>query len=74
MHCSGNTIAGTAGVVSLVLLACIAEGELALSGHLAGGVGRHLDPPLNVVVDHSVIVIPEDVLRRCRGGVKDTGQ
>ena len=74
MHCSGNTITWAASVVSFVLLACIAEGELALCGHLTGGVGGHLDTPLHMVVDHPVIVIPEYVLGRGGGGVKDTGK
>ena len=74
MHSCRNTVAGTARVVTLVLLAGIGEGELALGGHLAGGVGGHLHPALHVVVDHPVVVIPEDVLGRGGGGVQDTGQ
>ena len=67
-------VAGAARVVPLVPLPGVTEGQLALRGLVAGGVGLHLDPPLHVVVDHPVVVVPEDVLGRGGGGVKDTGQ
>ena len=41
---------------------------------MAGGVCLHLDASLHVVVDHPVVVVPEDVLGRAGGGVQDAGQ
>ena len=67
-------VAGAAGVVSLVPGPGVTEGQLALGGLVGGGVGLHLDPPLHVVVDHPVVVVPEDVLGRAGGGVQDAGQ
>ena len=70
----GHAVAGAAGVVALVPLAGVAEGELALGGLGGGGVGGHLDPPLHVVVDHPVVVVPEDVLRGAGRRVQHAGQ
>ena len=74
LHGGGHGVAGAAGVVPLVPLAGVAEWQFALRGLVAGGVGLHLDAPLHVVVDHPVVVVPEDVLGRAGGGVQHTSQ
>ena len=74
VNCGRHTIARTTGVVPLILLARIAECKFALSAHLTGCVGGHFHPSLHVVVDHSVIVIPEYVLGRSGCRVQDTCQ
>ena len=74
LHGGRHGVAGTAGVVPLVSLAGVTEGQLALCGLLAGGVGLHLHSSLHVVVHHPVVVVPEDVLRRAGGGVQDAGE
>ena len=74
LHGGGDAVAGAAGVVALVPLAGVAKGQLALCGLAGGGVGVHLNPPLHVVVDHPVVVIPEDVLGRAGGGVQHAGE
>lgn len=41
----------------------ICYGERASFG---GELGRHVNPPINVVVNHAVVVVPEDVKRKLR--------
>ena len=74
VNCGRHTIAGTTRVVPLVLLTGIAECKFALGAHLTGCVGGHFHSSLHMVVDHSVIVIPEYVLRRSGSGVQYTGK
>ena len=74
LHGGRHGVAGAAGVVPLVSLARVTEGQFALCRLLVGGVGLHLDSSLHVVVDHPVVVVPEDVLGRAGGGVQDAGQ
>ena len=74
VNCGRHTIAGTTGVVPFILLTCVTECKFALCAHLTGCIGGNFHASLHMVVDHSVIVIPEYVLGRCRGRVQDTSQ